>query len=79
MVLALPRVTNPANELVPEPVNAPALPTPVPLIVTASAPTATPLISSVAPELTVVPVPVVPNASIFDALNVPALTVVNVV
>ena len=75
IVLALPKVIKPDNDDVPVPVNAPLLLTPVPLMVMASAPTAAAM-SNVAPDDTVVPVAIVPNAEAFAALNVPALTVV---
>src|SRR3990167_6243883 len=76
MVDALPKVIKPDKELVPSPVNAPAPPTPVPLMVTASLPTATPLIFNVAPEVTDVLPVVEPSALAFAATNVPAVTLV---
>ena len=76
IVLLLPKVTKPEYPAVPVPVNAPALPTPVPLIVIASLPIVTPLISNVAPEVTEVLPTVEPSALALAATNVPALTVV---
>lgn len=60
----------------PELTKAPALEIPVPLIVTASAPIVRPLRSKAAPELTVVPPAVVPNAELSPSFTVPALIVV---
>ena len=56
--------------------SAPPLEMPVPLSVKASAPIDWPFKSSTAPEATVVPAAVVPNAEALPSLSVPALTVV---
>ena len=68
----------PAISLAPETFrSAPPLLTPVPLIVSASAPTVMPpCSSSAAPDATVVPPPVVPSAVAFWMLSTPAETVV---
>ena len=71
IVLSLPKVTAPLNELVPVLViNVP------PFNVTASAPTLTPCKSKVAPLATVVPPAVVPNPLACVTTNVPPLIVV---
>ena len=78
MRLALARVTALLMELVPVRLrNAPAPPTPWPLMVIGSAASVMlPWMPSVAPSATVVPVLVAPSALACAATSVPALTVV---
>ena len=74
---AAPSVMVPAADPVPVPVMTPADDMPVPLTVSGSAATSTPLIFRQPPLLTVVPVPVPPNALMFCAeIVAPELIVV---
>ena len=76
MVAADPSVIAPDAVLLPEAFsNAPALPTPAPFSVSASAVPA-PDSARVAPPVTVVPPAVVPNADALPTVSVPAVTVV---
>ena len=76
MVAADPSVIAPEAVLLPEAFsNAPALPTPAPFSVSASAVPA-PDSARVAPPVTVVPPAAVPNADALPTVSVPAFTVV---